>query len=405
MIQSDSFHPQPSPPRTFFCCWDWCRLTFSTVDELASHVRHDHIWQLQPMSKKEIVRMRKQDAADAQSMSETSGSSLPVPFSNNSSNVNSTNQGSSGSQPVTSSRAPSRILSPTSVTPPISHQSTSFPPQEKRPPLPAAHRVDLHQPSAALQATPARGRDFPSFAQLSSPADTSSNTSSIVSLPQSPDLSTLSFRPNLTAQIDSFDRRHSRLSEIAQAHANMSLHHSRTDSSSSSQDAVERQLLREDAADVSIQSIQAPETVHNGAAEGAALSTSDDPTTNVAGMTVDMADADLQWPESEPEHTPATRSRQLSPPAEREDVERIEYRSSPVVTQRDRARYFRSGTLRISPLPNGTTQESAFGPSHLSQESQMTSNSNLSQDSAQSYSLVLQTQAPYQGQSYGLSQC
>ncbi|KAG1806645.1 uncharacterized protein HD556DRAFT_1323269 [Suillus plorans] len=403
MIQSDSLHPQPSPPRTFFCCWDWCRLTFSTVDELASHVRHDHIWQLQPMSKKEIVRMRKQDAAEAQSMTESSGSSVPVPLSNSRSHLscaNSTDQGSSGSQPFASSRAPpSRILSTTSLTPHTSHQSSSFPPPEKTPPLPAVHRVNLHKPSASLQAALAKGRDFPSFAQLSSPAD----TSSIASLPQSPDLSTLSFRPNIAAQIDSFDRRHSRLSEIAQA-LNMSLHRSRTDSSSSSQDAVERQLLREDAADVSIQSIQAPETVHNGAAEGAALSTSDDPATIVTGMIVDVADADLQWPESESEHTPANRPRQLSPPAEREDVECIEYRSSPVVTRNDRARHFRSGTLHISPVPKDTAPKSAFGPFQLSQDSQMTSNSSLSQNSTQSHSLVLQTQAPYQSQSYELSQ-
>ncbi|KAG2116026.1 uncharacterized protein F5147DRAFT_649408 [Suillus discolor] len=399
MIQSDSLHPQPSPPRTFFCCWDWCRLTFSTVDELASHVRHDHIWQLQPMSKKEIVRMRKQDAAEAQSMTESSGSSVPVPLSNGRthlSSANSTDQGSSGSQPFASSQAPpSRILSATSLTPPTSHQSSSFLPPEKTPPLPAVHRVNSHKPSAALQAAPARGRDFPSFAQLSSPAD----TSSIPSLPQSPDISTLSFRPNIAAQIDSFDRRHSRLSEIAQA-LNMSLHRSRTDSSSSSQDAVERQLLREDAADVSIQSIQAPETVHNGAA----LSTPDDPATIVTGMVVDVADADLQWPESEPEHTPANRPRQLSPPVEMEDVEGIEYRSSPVVTRNDKARHFRSGTLHISPLPKDTVPKSAFGPFQLSQDSQMTSNLSLSQNSTQSHSLVLQTQAPYQSQSYELSQ-
>lgn len=405
MIQSDLSLPQPSPPRIFFCCWDWCRLTFSTVDELASHVRHDHIWGLQPMSKKEIVRMRKQDAVEAQSMTESSGSSLPVHLSNGGLHVSSTNsmdQGSSGSQPSASLRTPpSRILSLTSLTPPTSHQLTSFPPLQKTPPPSAMHGLMLHQPSAALQSNPVRGRDFPSFAQLSSPAD----TSSIASLPRSPDLSTLSLRPNFAAQIDSFDQRRSRLGEIAQRHANLSLHHSRTDSSSSSQNSVERQLIRDDVADVSIQSvqIQASETAHNGAAEGAALSTSEDPATIVAGMAVDIADADLQWPESEPEQTPASRPRQLSPPAEREDVERIEYRSSPIVIQNDRGRHFHSGTLHISPLPKGTAPKSAFGPSHC-QSSQVTSNSSLSQNSAQSHSLVLQTQAPYQSQSSELSQ-
>ncbi|KAG1840098.1 hypothetical protein DFJ58DRAFT_96062 [Suillus subalutaceus] len=385
MIQSDSSHLQPSPPRTFFCCWDWCRLTFSTVDELASHVRHDHIWELQPMSKKEIMRMRKQEAVEAQSMTE-SGSSVPVHLPNGGLHLYPTDQGSSGSQPFTSSPAPpSGILSPTSLIHPTSRQSTSFPPQKKTPPLPA----------------PARAPDLPSFAQLSSPAD----TSSIAFLPRSPDLSTLLFHPNLAAQIDSFDRRRSRLSEIAQTHANMSLQHSRTDSSSSSQDAVERQLIREDAADVSTQSIQmqAPETVHNDAAEGAALSTSKDPASIVAGTVVDIADADLQWPESEPEHTPASRPRPLSPPAKSEDVERIEHRSPPVVTQNDRGRHIRSGTLHISPLPKGTALKTASGPSQSSQDSQTTSNSSLSQDSAQSSSLILQTQAPYQSQSYELS--
>lgn len=405
MIQSDS-SPQPSPPRTFFCCWDWCRLTFSTVEELASHVRHDHIWELQPMSKKEIVRMRQQDAAEAQSMTESSGSSVPLHLSNSGSHLSradSMDRGSSGSQPLTSSVAPpSRILSPASLTHSTPHQSTSFAPREKTPPMSAVHGANLHQPSPALQAALARGRGFPSFAQLSSPAD----TSSIVSLPRSPDLSTLSSPPNLAAQIDSFDRRHSRLSEIAQTHANMSLHHSRTDSSSSSQDAVEQQLIREDAADISIQSIQiqAPETVHNGAAEGAALSTSEDPATIVAGTVVDMADADLQWPEFEPEHTSASQPRQLPLLAESEDVERLEYRSSPVVTQNDRGRHFRSGTLHISPLPKGTAQKTIFALSQSSQDSQITSSSSLSQNSAQSSFLVLQTQAPYQSQSLELSQ-
>ncbi|KAG2156214.1 hypothetical protein DEU56DRAFT_975818 [Suillus clintonianus] len=404
MIQSDSSHPQPSPPRIFFCCWDWCRLTFSTVDELASHVRHNHIWKLQPMSKKEIVLMRKQDADEARSMSEPSGSSVPVHFPNGGlqlSSADSTEQVSSCSEPFDSSRAPpSQILSPGPLMPPTTHTSTSFPPPDTTPPPPAMHGVDLQQPSTALQATPARGRRFPSFAQLSSPAD----ISSIASLPRSPDLSALSLRPNLAAQIDSFDRRHSRLSENAQTRANTRpLQHSFSDSSSSSQDAVERQLIREDIADVSVQ-IQAPEAVHNGAAEGAALSTSEDPATIVADMVLDIADADLQWPESEPEQTPASQPRQLSPPIEREEVERIECRSSPFVFQNDRGRYFRSGTLHISPLPKSTAPKSTFGPSQSSQDSQETSNSDFSQNSAQSHSLVLQTQAPYQSQSNELSQ-
>ncbi|KAG1815568.1 uncharacterized protein BJ212DRAFT_227029 [Suillus subaureus] len=336
------------------------------------------------MSKKEIVRMRKQEAAEAQSMIESSGSSVPVCLSNGGLHLYSTDQSSSGSQPFTSSPAPPLgILGPASLMPPASRQSTSLPSPKKTPPLP----------------TPARAL---AFAQLSSPAD----TSSIASLPRSPDLSTLLFRPNLVAQIDSFDRRHSRLSGIAQTHANISLQHSRTDSSSSSQDAVERQLIREDAADVSIQSIrmQAPETAHNGAAESAVLSTSEDLATIVAGTVVDIADADLQWPESEPEHTPASQPRPLSPLAKNEDVERIEYPSSPVVTQNDRGRHFRSGTLHISPLPKGTASKTPFGRSQWSQDSQTTSNSSLLQDSAQSCSLVLQTQAPYQSQSYEFSQ-
>ncbi|KAG2369603.1 hypothetical protein BDR07DRAFT_1476717 [Suillus spraguei] len=388
MIQSDS-SPQPSPPRTFFCCWDWCRLTFSTVEELASHVRHDHIWELQPMSKKEIVRMRQQDAAEAQSMTESSGSSVPLHLSNSGSHLSradSMDRGSSGSQPLTSSVAPpSRILSPASLTHSTPHQSTSFAPREKTPPMSAVHGANLHQPSPALQAALARGRGFPSFAQLSSPAD----TSSIVSLPRSPDLSTLSspliLRLKSTPLIgDTVD-----LARL--------LRHTLI---------LEQQLIREDAADISIQSIQiqAPETVHNGAAEGAALSTSEDPATIVAGTVVDMADADLQWPEFEPEHTSASQPRQLPLLAESEDVERLEYRSSPVVTQNDRGRHFRSGTLHISPLPKGTAQKTTFALSQSSQDSQITSSSSLSQNSAQSSFLVLQTQAPYQSQSLELSQ-
>lgn len=316
--------------------------------------------------------MRKQEAAEAQSMTESSSSSVPVHFSNGELHLHSTDQGLSGSQPFTSLPAPpSGILNPTSLIPLTFRQSTSFPPPKKFPPLSASTRAP----------------DFPSFAQLSSPAD----TSSIAPLPRSPDLSTLLFRPNLAAQIDSFDRRHSKISEIAQIHANMSLQHSRTDSSSSSQDAVERQLTQEDAADVSIQSIrmQAPETVH----DGATLSTSEDPATVVSGTVVDIVDVDLQWPESESEHTPASRPRPLSPPAKMEDVERIENCSSPVATQDNRGRHFRSGTLHILPLPKGTAPKTAFRPFQSSQDSQN------SQTSVQSSSLVLQTQAPYQSQS------
>ncbi|KAG1752630.1 uncharacterized protein EDB91DRAFT_1077971 [Suillus paluster] len=405
MIHSNSsVHPQPSPPRSFFCCWDWCRLTFPTVDELASHVRHNHISKLQPMSKKEIMLMRKQDAEEAQSISVSSGSSVPVHHSNGRSQLtraDSTDQGSSGSPPVELSRPPpSQVLSPGPLTPPTTYLPASSPLPEQTPPPLAVHGAVLHQPSPVLQTAPARGHGFPSFAQLSSPAD----TSSIASLPRSPDLSTLSLRPNVAAQIDAFDRRHSRLSEIAQAHPNIrSLDHSRSHSSSSSQDAVEQQLTREDVMDVSAQ-IQAPEVVHNGAVKRAALSTSEDPATIITSTIVDGADADLQWPESEPEYTPRSQPRQLSPPIEREEAERMEYRGSPVVTQNDRGRTFRSGTLHISPLPKHTVPGPALEPSQSSQDSQETSNSGVSQSSAHSYPLVLQTQAPYQSQSYDLSQ-
>jgi len=78
IYSNESHHPQPSPPRLFFCYWDWCRLTFSTVDELTSHVRYDHIWKLQPMSKREIMLMRREDAKAAQSMSDSFSSSVLV---------------------------------------------------------------------------------------------------------------------------------------------------------------------------------------------------------------------------------------------------------------------------------------------------------------------------------------
>ncbi|KAG0709793.1 hypothetical protein DFH29DRAFT_14691 [Suillus ampliporus] len=401
---STSDYPQPSPPRTFFCYWDWCRLTFPTVDELASHVRHNHIWKLEPMSKKDIMLMRKQDAEEAQSISASSDSSLPVHNYNGlsqSTRADSTDQGSSGTPPFEGSRAPpSQVLSPGPLTPPTNHLSTSCSLPEQTTPPPVVHNVDLHQRSTVHHTAPARGREFPSFAQLSSPAD----TSSIASLPRSPDISTLSLRPNLAAQIDAFDRRHRRLSEVAQAHANVqSSQYSRSESSSSSQDAVEKQLTQVDVMDVSVQ-IQEPEVVHNGAAEGAALSTSEDPATIVASMVVDSADADLQWPESDPEYTPASQPRQLSLPIEREEAECMEDRSSPVILQNDRGRNFRSGTLRISPLPKHAAPRSAVEPSQSSQDSQNTSNSGVSQSPARSHSLVLQTQAPYKSQSYELSQ-
>jgi hypothetical protein len=295
----------------------------------------------------------------------------------------------------------SQALSTGPPTPPTTHHSTSPFQSERASFSPAIHGVDLHQ-GATLQPTPAR-REFPHFAQLSSPAD----TSSIASLPRSPDMSTLSLRPNLATQIDAFDRRHSRLIEVTQGERPPSLRHSCSQSSSSSQEAVERQLTQDDVMDISVQ-IKKPEADQNGATEGAALSTSEaeDPAAMFSGLNAD-ADADLQWPESEPELTPANQPRPVSPPAVGEEAEQMEYRSSSAILPSDRWRTFRSGTLHISPSPQRTEPISAPQPSqtniHLPQVSQEISSSCGSQSSVHSYPLVLQTQAPYQSQSYELS--
>ncbi|OAX44500.1 hypothetical protein K503DRAFT_764916, partial [Rhizopogon vinicolor AM-OR11-026] len=152
--------------------------------------------------------------------------------------------------------------------------------------------------------------------------------------------------------------------------------------------------------DISIQKKKS-DVVQNSATEGAALSTSksEDP----AGMTSSIiadADADLQWPESEPELTPANQSRQLSPPVGGE-------KAGEVVLRSGGERHFRSGTLHISPLPQRitpwSTPQSSQKNIHSPQVSQETPNSGVSQSSAHSYPLVLQTQAQYQSQSYDLS--
>jgi hypothetical protein len=220
-------------------------------------------------------------------------------------------------------------------------------------------------------------------------------------------MNTLSLRPNLATQIDAFDRRHSRLIEVTQGERPPSLRHSCSQSSCSSQEAVERQLTQDDVMDASVR-IKKPEADQNGATEGAALSTSEteDPAAMFSGLIAD-ADADLQWPESEPELTPANQPQPLSPPVVGEETEQIECRSSSTVLPSDRWRTFRSGTLHISPSPQRTEPISAPQPSrtniHLPQVSQETSNSGGSQSSVHSYPLVLQTQAPYQSQSYELS--
>ncbi|KAH7887604.1 hypothetical protein F5I97DRAFT_1926040 [Phlebopus sp. FC_14] len=47
------------------CQWDWCRLTFSTVDDLQLHVKHVHVWPMKPMRKSQIALLRRIDAMDA----------------------------------------------------------------------------------------------------------------------------------------------------------------------------------------------------------------------------------------------------------------------------------------------------------------------------------------------------
>lgn len=195
----------------------------------------------------------------------------------------SAHKGSPVSRPLDLSQAHAPVLSPGPSTPLTVHNSTSPFPPEQTPSSPVVQGVDLHQGSAMLQTTPTR-RDFSNFAQLSSPSD----TSSITSLPQSPDLSTLSLRPNLMAQIDAFDQRHSKLLEVTQGDRPPLLHHSHSQSSSSSQDAVERQLTQDDVMDICVQ-IEKPEVVQNGATESTIMSTSksEDSASMILNITAD----------------------------------------------------------------------------------------------------------------------
>ncbi|OJA13825.1 hypothetical protein AZE42_00475 [Rhizopogon vesiculosus] len=357
------------------------------------------------MSKKEIALMRKRNAEEAQSMSDSLGSSVPVSHHEGRSQLlcaDSADQDSSASPSSDLSQAhASQVPSTGPLTPPTTHTSTSPFPPEGILSSPAVHGVD--QGSTVLQTSPA-SREFPKFPRLSSP-----DASPIACLPCSPDLNMLSLRPNLAAQNDAFDRRHSRLVEVTQGDRPQSLRHSQSQSSSLSQESVERQLTQEqdDLMDISVR-MKKSDVVQNSATEGAALSTSklEDPASMISSIIAD-ADADLQWPESEPELIPANQPRQLSPPVGGENAEDVKYRSSPVVLRSGRGRHFRSGTLHISPLPQRTTPWSTPQSSqkniHSPQVSQEAPNSGVSQSSAHSYPLVLQTQAPYQSQSYDLS--
>ncbi|KAG9317469.1 hypothetical protein JVU11DRAFT_1671 [Chiua virens] len=63
------------------CRWDWCRSTFSSIDALETHVKHDHIWPMKPMSKAEITLMRRLDLQSLHSSLDSSVISRGIPLS------------------------------------------------------------------------------------------------------------------------------------------------------------------------------------------------------------------------------------------------------------------------------------------------------------------------------------
>ncbi|KAF9247359.1 hypothetical protein BU15DRAFT_70172 [Melanogaster broomeanus] len=67
--------PIASTSSILSCRWDWCRLTFSNLDALESHVKHDHIWPMQPMRKADIALMRRLDLQSLHSSANTDSTS------------------------------------------------------------------------------------------------------------------------------------------------------------------------------------------------------------------------------------------------------------------------------------------------------------------------------------------
>ncbi|KIL00046.1 hypothetical protein PAXRUDRAFT_822066 [Paxillus rubicundulus Ve08.2h10] len=67
--------PVASTSSVISCRWDWCRSTFSDLDALETHVKHTHIWPMKPMSKADIVLLRRLDLQSLHSSENTDSTS------------------------------------------------------------------------------------------------------------------------------------------------------------------------------------------------------------------------------------------------------------------------------------------------------------------------------------------
>ncbi|KIJ70116.1 hypothetical protein HYDPIDRAFT_104787 [Hydnomerulius pinastri MD-312] len=333
--------PVASTSTTISCQWDWCRLTFSSLDALETHVKHDHVWPMKPMRRTDIALMKR---LDAQSFHST---------------PNNTESSNFSAGPV--------------VT--VSEEDPSMPgtrtPSRSMPLTPSSWK---HKDST-------QNKTFSTFGQLSSPAEILSPPS----LPASPALETLvrrGGRSSASAAVERFERTHNRQANSpsplsSRKRSPTFIQHSQ--SSTSSKDAVEQHLTQDDEMESPHKPLQPPSS-KNPLPEN------------------EVADTELLWPGSddegdEPAALPAGAqiSSQPQPPSSQNH---LSFKPSPGRGQR-----FRHGFLGV-PL---TGDGGSIGPvGHTLNGSSDPRASQESHSFPQPF--ALQTQASYFSQNIDWSQ-
>ncbi|KAH7914405.1 hypothetical protein BJ138DRAFT_400246 [Hygrophoropsis aurantiaca] len=384
----------PSLPRTQYCHWEWCRMTFVTHDQLVDHVVHDHVRNSKPTRKRDIALMRKLDAESIRSTGQTdSDLSLAGPRSS-----------SQQHSPPRNLSSPDQVAMRAHILP-ISHSRSSVEPQVQIPSSPILDHSpsEMHSPSS-----------FKNLTQFSSPA----GSPSVLPLPQSPDLRGLVDRSlrrkHVTQKINSFDQIHRRSAATQNQTFQKAplLPSSHSQSSSLSSQEVELQLAQVDDGDVSsaanrtrgLLDVNAtPETHPGSLMEGE--------------ESVDTDGPNLQWPGSDDENdvmsatSPAARHRSLNNSSPRNLETSLPIPPRPHKTGTSRSRQFRSGSLDISPPGPFTPKLQSYGTTQQASRRSPREDMEVSQEDSQnsnnsvySYPMVLQTQAPYQSQSSNTTQ-
>ncbi|KAH7931226.1 hypothetical protein BV22DRAFT_1027457 [Leucogyrophana mollusca] len=434
----------PSPPRTQFCRWDWCRKTFGTHDQLVHHVVHDHVRKLKPMRKRDIALMRQVDAESIRSSSAQSASQVegtpdikPIVFLSapTSLAINKRNSANAAlvliDRELRSFAGPPSSLQHTSpdrtgprpITPPSARNRFSTPVRE-RPQESTSSSTAQAEHSSPMTTSPFH---YKSFAQLSSPA----GSISVPPLPQSPALSVLvdrSLHPSTTAPQSNLSEKILGRSGASRQRGSgqkpsfpPSLCHSQSSSLSSQE--VERQLTQAEGMDVDDDA--AGESVFGDGSVNqpeVAVASPTDPEKCVEeeAAEADSADPDapdLQWPVSDDENdasVPTASTPIMQKPFPLEQPLHTSKMSTPIPPRPRKTgneREFRSGFLEISPLATSNPMPSNLRPSHNLPDQPKHDDMNSSQDNSQasnssmySYPMVLQTQAPYQSQTFGMTQ-